>query len=89
MELITKKNSEYSKGERIVVSIASFIVFSIVGGVIRLFRGPISLESTGQVLLEFLPLMLFTGCTAAVLAYFFPKFFKIILCFIPIPGGSS
>ena len=89
MGMLTKKNSEYTKGQRIVTALVAFPIFAIIGGVVRLFNGSISLESTNQLLMQFLPMMFLFGFVAAILAYFFPKVFQIIMCFIPMPGVNS
>lgn len=89
MKTISTMNAEHTKAERIITAALSFITFVIIGGVIRLFVDSVSLGSVSELLSQFLPFMLGFGCTAGVLAYFYPKAFQIITCFIPTPGSSS
>ena len=89
VSVFKKKNSEYSKMERIFTSLFSFIVFGFVGGIVRLVSAPISLRSGGEILLQFLPYVISFGLTSAILAFFFPKPFQIAMCFLPVPGGNS
>ncbi len=89
MEVFTKKNSEYSKVEKVFTAVFAFITFGIVGGLVRFFGDPIILDGSGGLLNRFLPHILGFGCLAAILGYFFPKPLNIVMCFLPTPGVGS
>ena len=89
LSVFRKKNADYTKKERVVTSIFSFIVFGIVGGFVRLLTGSISLGSMSDLFIQFLPYIISFGIVSAVLAYFYPKVFQILMCFLPVPGGNS
>ena len=88
-KVFTKKNSEYSKFERVCTATFSFIAFGIVGAVVRLLTGPTSLGSESELFFQYAPHVFGFAIAAAILGYIFPKVFNILLCFIPIPGASS
>ena len=88
-KVFTKKNCEYSKVERGFTSLFSFITFGFVGACVRLFCGATTFGSEASLLIQYMPFILGFGITAAILGYFFPKVFNILMCFIPILGASS
>ncbi|TXS93417.1 hypothetical protein [Parahaliea aestuarii] len=90
MKVFKKKNSEYNKAERICTAIYSFMMFAIIGAVVRLFAGgTITLGGGETIGSQFLPYMISFGAGAAILGYIFPKALNIIMCLIPTPGINS
>ena len=87
--MILKLNNEIKKWERIVISICSFFLFSVVGLLVRAYIGPIPLLPISSLLTAILPMTIGFGLLASVLAYCYPKPFGIILCFIPGINGSN
>ena len=83
MKLFTKRNSEYTKVEKGLLALASFIIFGFIGAIFRLFYAPISLASLNDIALQFAPFVLGFAGLASVLAYFFPRVFSVILVLIP------
>lgn len=88
MKVFKKKNYEYSKAEKVITSILSFIVFGVVGGVIRLFGDSIFISNEFSLMLQLLPYVLVFGVTASILGYRYPRVLNIIMCFIPFSSIS-
>jgi len=88
VNVFTKKNSDYSKTERISIALISFFVFGIVGAIVRLFYGSFTLNSISEMLFQLLPFIFIFGLIASFLAFLFPKAFKLILMFFPIPSSN-
>ena len=72
--------------ERILTSIVAFFVFAIIGAIVKSFIGEIKLGTFSEIAFQYIPYIFGMGFGAAVLAYYFPRLFKIIMCFIPIPS---
>ena len=83
MSKLIKENTDYTKTERILLSVAAFIIFGFIGAVFRVFYAPISLASLNEVALQFIPFIFGFAVIASVPAYFFPKIFSLILILIP------
>ena len=84
-----RSNREYPVWERAFIALISFVFFAVIGFVVRLSLGPISLLPVSDLFKEVIPFMLGFGIPVAVLSYFFPKPFSFVLWVFPWPGGSS
>jgi hypothetical protein len=84
-----RSNSEYPRWERIVISLLTFLLFAVIGILVRVSLGSIPLLPVSELLREVVPFMLGLGIPGAILAYSFPKPFSVVLWVFPWPGGNS
>jgi len=75
--------------KRVSASAVGFLVFAVIGGVARLFLGPIPLEISSESLSSFLPIPLLLGLAGALVSYCYPRFALFLLYLVPAFGSAS
>jgi hypothetical protein len=64
---------------KILASIMSFLVFAIVGCIVWVFLGPVTVFPLGQMIAELWKPILLFGIPAALLGFWFPKAMNKVL----------
>ena len=81
--MVKENINEPSKPVKIMVALGAFIIFGFIGGVVRLFTGPINLTTNiYEFMLQFAPFIIGFGGISAFLAYLYPRLFGFILSFL-------
>ena len=83
------KNSGIDTIDRVLGFVAGFILFGVLGALVGLFSGEVSLHSDSSLIHQLFPFILGFGLIAGVFSYFFPKPVSIILSIITFGGFNN